>query len=674
MLDLSRAAAAMGFKACGVRANYSALAHESMPCIAHVVTRVGQPQFLVIYKIHKNHIRVGDPAKGKYLLSRTEFVEIWKQQAVLLLKPEGPLMRLPAPSWLQWLLGYLRRQEAWLGQILFTGLVYAALGLLTTLAVQTLIDTLIPHRDQTGIRSLGIALLILLSLRCMAGYLRDRFLIAANKRLSLTVTNDFVQHLFHLPASFFHTRKTGDITARINDSLGVYRTCVLLLQSVILELLLAVGGLALLCYFSAKLALVILVLMPLYIRALWWRGCHLRQKQMEVMQARSATESTWIDTIHGMDDIISFNASPLFAGRNQTRFGLLQDNLEQLGLLQASLTLITSFFGTVSSVIVLILGALEVSMGRLQLGQFMAAWSLLSFILPSLTSVTIGLVEIQGAAAAAQRLLDLLTEEPEPASISVPHARWNTMEITGLSFAWPKSSQLLENINMAIPTGRITALWGPSGAGKSTLVQLMQRKYLPQSGSIRLDGRSLQDFSLQAVRQSIAVVPQEIKIFNATLAENILMSRKAASLDDVVRTVDKSGVGILLQRFPHGLLTQLGEDGRKLSGGERQLLGLMRAMYDAPQLLVIDEGFSAIDPGIEQLLSAAIARYAQNHAVLLITHNLESLLAADYLYLLRDGTIIQEGPPAELMDREGLFQELFLIKHRINHSRMATIA
>ncbi len=761
MLDLARAARAMGFEARGARGTLEQLAHEPLPCIAHVVLPEGLNHFLIIYRITPKRLLVGDPGKGRYTLSPAAFEKLWRQHAVLLLEPAGNgvhrrgrlssaksvpvsgLLREPAPGWLRWIGGYLHQQQAWLQQILFTGVLYTGAGLLTALFVQTLIDRLIPGRQSGKLLLFAGAMLVVLALRATLGYLRDRLLVTANKRLSLTVTGDFLVHLFRLPKDFFDGRKTGDITSRIDDSLRIHRTCLLLLQSALLDLLIALGALLFLFYFSLHLGLLTLALLPPYIVVLWRQARRLKEQQREAMKSHAAVEATYIDSIQGMPEIMSFNAAPAFTRLNQGAFGHFQERIERLGLMQAGLTLAVGLLGAAISVSLLALGAWQVMAEELHLGQFMAAWSLLGYILPAVTGLVAAFVEFQGAEVAAQRLMDLLLVEQEaeatatavvmppaiaqktptvadgvplhlqppptmrgsestlsgeepvgvkeraqppdepatgrrlasPDSAEIPPAAECTaapdpptaplplVQVDKLTFAWPKSPELLREVSLELPAGRITGLWGPSGAGKSTLVQLLQRKYAPLTGRICWEATPIDRLLLTGLRSRIGVVPQQIKIFNATLAENLLMGRPAASLQEISDGLHELGLDLLPGRFEHGLLTLLGEEGRKLSGGETQLLALARALYGRPPLLVIDEGFSAIDADLERILAGLIASWAREHAVLLITHNLESLRRTDFVYLLKDGRIAEEGRPQDLIEADGLFADLLRMKH-----------
>ncbi|HPR89791.1 MAG TPA: ABC transporter transmembrane domain-containing protein, partial [bacterium] len=511
LLDMLRAARAMGFAACGARGTYDDLLRESMPCIAHVLLPEGLSHYLVIYRIGTERLLVGDPGKGRYTLSRGEFETMWRERAVLLLTPAGNgsaeippeeaqadggqttpkaagLLHESSPGWLRWIGAYLLQQRAWLQQILFTGVICTGAGLLTALFVQTLIDRLIPARATDKLLFLAAALLGVLILRAAIGYLRDRLLVTANKRLSLAVTNDFLLHLFRLPKDFFDSRKTGDITARIDDSLRIHRTCLLLMQSALLDFFLVLGALLFIFYFSSALGLLTLAMLPVYIAVLWRQGRRLKGGQREVMQSHAIVDSTWIDSIQGMPEIMSFNAAPAFTRLNQGAFSRFQDQLERLGLMQAGLNLMVGLLGAVISVSLLGLGAWQVMAGRLLLGQFMAAWSLLGYLLPAVTSLVAAYIEFQGAEVAAQRLMELLLVEteadstplaatrevvgipdqkPEPQTpgigrwlaaadpvqnlsaadpSAVPGAHGGTsplLRVEALSFAWPKSPPLL---------------------------------------------------------------------------------------------------------------------------------------------------------------------------------------------------------------------------------------
>ncbi|MDH7603797.1 MAG: ABC transporter ATP-binding protein [Melioribacter sp.] len=300
----------------------------------------------------------------------------------------------------------------------------------------------------------------------------------------------------------------------------------------------------------------------------------------------------------------------------------------------------------------LLFGAIWIISGNLLLGEMMAAYSLTIGALPSINGLINANISLQSANIAVTRLMDMLLIEREKSESTRKFQLKNKIKIENAKFSWDGRNYLFENINLEIPVGRITSLWGPSGSGKSTLVQLLQRKYLLNNGKILLDEINANEFDLIDYRNNIGVVPQEIKIFNGTLADNILVGRTIQNYNFLIDVIDELNLSSFLKRFNYGLYTMLGENGRKLSGGEMQMLALIRALLFKPRVLIIDEGLSGIDFELEELIFNTIRSYSENNAVFLITHNISNLMRTDYLYVIRDGRIEEYKSP-DLLIKNG---------------------
>jgi ATP-binding cassette subfamily B protein len=658
MFDLVSAARRMGFRANGATGDYEALTREQMPCIAHVVLQQGLQHFLIIYRIDKKSVYVGDPGRGRYRMTKSEFTRIWRHRAVILLEPENMLTNQPAPTWISWIFAYLRQETGWIIQSLFLGICYTLLGLVTALFVQWLIDRFIPEEDIDKIIYTGLFLAFLLLVRAACGYLRQRFLVILNKRVNIRVTNDFLSHLFHLPKLFFDKRKTGDITARINDSIKIHQAISLLTNSTIIDGMVIIGSLFFMFCFAPLLALIALILIPLYALLLIFKTRQIQQQQNHVMKNHAVVESTYIDSIRGVDDIIGFRAANSFIKLNQGVFGHFQNAIEKLGFTQADVSVFALGSGSVISVLFLTTGASRVIAAELQLGELMAAYALLNNIVPAVGNLVGAHLGLQGARIAAMRLMDLLLVEREKNEGKEAFNGINKLQLSNLCFSYGKSAELLRQVNLTIQKGRLTSLWGPSGSGKSTLVHLIQRKYEPCKGRILIDDIPVDRYDLHAYRSRVGVVPQTIHVFNASLADNILLGRSAGNEAQLQKAIEKSGLRFL-ERFDHGFHTLLGEEGRRLSGGELQMLGLLRAMIEEPDILIIDEGFSSMDVQTEALLFRSVVRYARDHIVLLVTHDIGALCKTDYVYLLNNRTIAEQGKPEWLMkNKSSLFYTL----------------
>ncbi len=190
------------------------------------------------------------------------------------------------------------------------------------------------------------------------------------------------------------------------------------------------------------------------------------------------------------------------------------------------------------------------------------------------------------------------------------------------------------------------------------------------SGSVLCDETDIEDIDLSDYRKNIAVVPQFIKIFNGTIADNILVGRTIENINLLQKRIIELGILSFFQRFEFGLYTIIGEDGRELSGGEKQLLSITRALLFHPAILIIDEGLSGIDIELEKLIFDVIKNHSKHNAVLLITHNLNSIIKTDYVYVLANRTILQQGTPQDLISNDGYFKEMWNMKELIYQNNL----
>ncbi|MEW5842841.1 MAG: ABC transporter transmembrane domain-containing protein [Bacteroidota bacterium] len=604
--------------------------------------------------IDAQKVKIGDPGKGVYNLNRHEFDKIWKSKAVVLLKPSENLLNEKTITWFNWILNYLKKDNIWLIQSVFLGIVFTVLGLLTSLFIQKLVDKYIPEKNTTWIYYTGIFLFLLLLIKASSGFIRDKFLVTLNKRINNNITGDFFEHLFRLPKKFFDTRKRGDITARIHDAMRIQQAVLQIGGMTIVDLLIILGSLALLFNFSSRMALIALIVFPIYSILLFLSTKKLKLQQNDVMKGYAQVEATYIDTLGGVDEIKGFNSEPFFTNFNKLFFGLFQNNVERLGLTQAKLNLLAELSAVVITIGMLLFGALWVVNGNIKLGEMMAAYSLAAGILPAINRLISANVSLQSANIAAVRLMDMLLVEKEKNISPLHFTLEEKLIIKNASFSWNMRQYLFKDISLEIPIGRITSLWGPSGSGKSTLVQLLQRKYNLSEGQILVDEIDSKEIELSVYRKNIGVLPQQIKIFNGTLADNIIVGREIKTIQQLNYLIQETKLSSFLDRFEYGLNTIIGENGRKLSGGEMQMLALIRALLDKPKVLIIDEGLSGVDFELEEQIYERIKEYSIGNAVLLITHNLANLLKTDYLYVLKNGCITEHGSP-DLLIHNGSF-------------------
>lgn len=377
-------------------------------------------------------------------------------------------------------------------------------------------------------------------------------------------------------------------------------------------------------------------------------------QQRSVMKNNAEVESSYIDSIEGIDHLISFNSQEVFSELNIVLFRRHQDGIERFGMTQARLSLFAEFFLGLVMLSTLGVGSSWVLGGSLSLGQLIAAYSLLALLIPSVNRLVDVKVATAGASVAFHRMMDILLIEPEKLDVGGCTCIDKSVSIDKGSFGWSGQGLLFKNISLTICKGKLSSLWGPSGSGKSTIVNILQRVLDLSSGTLLVDNVHANLLSIREYRKKICTVPQSIKIFNASLLDNILLGRPFSGIEKVTEWINEIGFSFFPSRFENGLLTLIGKDGQQLSGGEKQLLGFLRALWNRPEVLVIDEALTGIDMFIENELWKFLKRYSETNAVLIVSHDLRTILKTDYAFILNSGTIVKSGPPVGLFDADQL--------------------
>jgi ABC-type multidrug transport system fused ATPase/permease subunit len=273
----------------------------------------------------------------------------------------------------------------------------------------------------------------------------------------------------------------------------------------------------------------------------------------------------------------------------------------------------------------------------------------------SLNGLAVSLQENLASLRRAIRLKEAGPLEPTGASLSEGKG---LVEFRDVHFGYTPEREVLHGINLTLQAGKITALAGPSGAGKTTTADLLLRLYEPSSGEILLDGQPLSTTACSAVRAAIGVVASDGTVFRGTLADNIRYKRPKATMEEIRSAALAAGLGRALERLPQGLATEVGEKGVGLSLGERQRLQMARMLIDQPRLLVLDEATANLDYATELDVLAALDAISPKPTMLVIAHRYTMMKNADYVYVLMEGEVVEEGPPADLLKGHGWFAEL----------------
>ena len=468
----------------------------------------------------------------------------------------------------------------------------------------------------------------------------QRFLVGLGKRAATAIAREFIEQLFTLPSRFFDTRKKGDVAARLQDASQVQSTVVQILGSTTIDALVTVLSLGIVFYFSAEMGWVTLLLVPPYALVAGLAAARLHHEHHETLGAFGRLQGSYIDTLDGIETVRRSGVTAIFSEATLALFGMFQSKVERLGHTQAFAASKLEAVRGVFLTAVLTSGAWLVLAGDLAMGAMFAAHSLAAGVLPSLQRVTEGYFTLQAGSAAARRLQDVLLTEPERNPGANPFRMERELRLDNATFQWSPNEPLLRDVSLALHPGRITALSGANGSGKSSLIHLVIRRYPLAEGTLSVDGVDAEMIDLHNYRRNVALVPETVKIFNGSLGANLAMGAPDLSPEALLERLHELSVESFLGRFRAGLATEVGEDGRRLSAGERQMIGLIRALIGKPSVLIVDEGFNALDHEAFAGAMRLVTAHASLGAVLLVSHARRVISLADECFVLEGGTVL----------------------------------
>ncbi len=662
LLGLFQAANQLGFDAEGLAVDdIRKLDLLNHPSILHVVIDNQLQHYIVYYgKNRAKKFIVADPATGICEFTEKTLEEIWKSKAFLKLTPNQSFQshNEKQKTKLRWLFSLISPDLNLLLVALVLGIAFSSLGLANAIFLQTLIDDILPNKNFHKLYLSLFALISILISKAAVGYLRGLFLYHQARDFNNRIVDFFYKNLLNLPKSFFDSRKTGELVARLNDTRRIQMVISFIASNLLIDILVIISSLLAMYLYSQIIALVILIAIPLFLFLAYLFRNKIIAAQKEVMQGYAASESNYVDSIQGIDTIKVNNKESFFENINRQIYGSFQNKIFSLGKLNVE-------FGTIAEIssgliIILVFGITSwlVIAKQLQLGEMIALIGLVGNSIPSVTRITMANIQIQEARIAFDRMFEYTNTRATGIDSSFETSQINhsnigiesaLFKVEDLNFNFPFHKSILKNISLVISPGEIVAILGKSGAGKSTLFQIFQRHYQPESGYLTLNGIDWNSLTKAEWSNYIGVVPQEIKIFNGSLLYNISLSDRQEDYSRVIQCCQQTGLEIFFVAFPQGYQTLLGESGVNISGGQKQLVALARALVKQPKMLLLDEVTSSLDRVSEEFVIKLLSQLRSRMAIVLITHKIRLASIADRIYILNNGEIEASGSPMDLL-------------------------
>ncbi len=555
------------------------------------------------------------------------------------------------------------------------GMVFLVLSTLTTLLFPILIGEMtkvMEGKSQYTINQVALFFGAVLLLQGIFSFFRVYFFSYVSEKTAADIRKQLYQKYIAAPIMFFESNRVGDLMSRLSSDVaaiqGILSTTVAEFFRQIATLVL---GTSYLFYISWKLSLFMLSTFPIIVIAAFIFGRYIRVFGKKVQDKLAEANTLVEETLQSISTVKVFTNERL----ESKKYGGLIDETVTLALKGTNLRggmisfFIIGLFGGI--VLVIWFGGGLVVQKEILISDLITFLTLTVFIGGSMSGLGDLYAQIQRTVGASERILDILDEKSEvELEATVPaNPIKGDIQINNVSFNYPSRPDItvLKNINMSIPAGKKIALVGHSGAGKSTVVQLLMKLYDIENGDITIDNHNIASQDVSYLRQNLAIVPQEVLLFGGTIFENIAYGKPNATLEEIREAAKKANAAEFIDRFPDQYDTVVGERGIKLSGGQRQRIAIARAILKNPSILLLDEATSALDSESEGLVQEALQELMHNRTSVIIAHRLATIKNVDYIYVLKNGEIIEEGSPEVLLkDTEGVYSKMVRLQFELN--------
>lgn len=528
--------------------------------------------------------------------------------------------------------------------------------------MKPMLDGSFVKKDAATISLIPLLIIGLFLVRGVAGFLSSYGMAWVGRQIINDIRRQMFDHLLRSPAPFYDANPSGQLISKlIYDVEQVAQASTNSVTIIIRDTLTIVGLLSWMFYLNWKLALIFLVIGPFIAVLVAYVNKRFRRISAGIQNSMGNVTQAAEDAIQGQRIIKIFGGQKYEADRfEEINERNRKQNMKMTATREASVSFI-QFLAACALAAIVFLATMDSMLATITVGTFMSfIVALLGLLAPTKRLTTVH-SSIQRGIVASESIFELLDRDLEKDTGTLPMARARgAIEFSNVSFAYDQvKGRVLENINFKAEPGQTIAFVGRSGSGKSTLVSLLPRFYDAQMGCIRIDGHDIREIVLDDLRNQVALVGQDVTLFNDTIANNIAYgSLHKVTQDDIVRAAESAHAMEFILQLPEGLQTMIGEKGVLLSGGQRQRLAIARALLKNAPVLILDEATASLDTESERYIQAALAQLVRDRTTLVIAHRLSTIERADMIIVLHQGRVVEQGKHAELLARGGHYATL----------------
>ena len=502
----------------------------------------------------------------------------------------------------------------------------------------------------------------------IAPQLRDAIFTPVGQAAVRRAAAESFAHALSLSLDYHQTKRTGSLARTIDRGARsvdyLMRILIFNMGPTVLQLLLAAGVLT--KAYDWRFAATAVVTVIVYAGVTFWMSDWRIQHRRDLTVADSEAAGRAVDALLNYETVKSFGAETRAVAGYDEALGQYAAAAVKANTSLVLLNVVQSGIMNLGLGVMAVLAGIEASQGRMRPGDITAALMILMQLYMPLNILGFAYREIRQSFIDMEAMLALSRESPDvaeaPDAIDLPpspHGRGGALAFEDVTYRHSARTEGLREVSFRAEPGQTVALVGPSGAGKTTVVRLALRLLDPQSGAVSIDGHNLRQVRHESLRRAVALVPQEVALFNDTLKTNIAFAKPGASEEEIWAAAEAAELGTFIRALPEGMDTKVGERGLKLSGGERQRVGIARALLADPRVLILDEATSALDGKTEAAIQATLRRARKGRTTLVVAHRLSTVADADEILVIKGGRIVERGAHAALLAKDGEYAALW---------------
>tara|TARA_B100000686_G_C16764144_1_gene960675 strand:+ start:560 stop:2374 length:1815 start_codon:yes stop_codon:yes gene_type:complete len=561
---------------------------------------------------------------------------------------------------------YLRPHRSRLILAVLCMAIVAATTATNAYLMKPVFDDVFILRDENMLLIIPIAIFAIAVIKGLSTYGQAVLMSHIGQRIVATIQQTMFSHLMWADISYFQKTSTGNLISRFNNDANMLRSAVSnVLVGIAKDTLTLIFLIGLLFYHDWTLALIAFFVFPTAVYPIVRIGQRMR-KVSDNTQIQMGELTTLLDeTFRGARHVRAYGMEKYEINRATKLINIIFKLAQKAARVRSATHPIMESLGGIAVAIIIFYGGSQVIQGATTPGTFASFISALLLAYPAMKNLANMNANLQEGLAAAQRIFLLIDSEPEiqnkPKANKLDDVRGN-VTFRNVTFSYEPNRLALSNINLNIEAGTTVALVGPSGAGKSTILNLIPRFYDCEEGEILVDGRNIKDVTVSSLRSKIALVSQDLTLFDDTIQSNISYGKLDAKQQEIIAAAKAAEAHDFISLLADGYETHVGGRGLKLSGGQRQRIAIARAMLKDAPILLLDEATSALDSKTERQVQSALDKLTKNRTTIIIAHRLSTVISADIIFVMESGKIVEKGNHDELIAKKGSYEKLYNVQ------------